>query len=204
MNTEKQSFLFVGNHVALDFVNTQMIVKGKLTDLLETFEDLVSWLVQAKLWSKAESERVSSRFNPEQTTSLLEQGKRFRAALRVMAERITTRKPITDSAVADINHILSLRPGYPQVVRIKRGFERRFHSPAVQAESVLVPIAEAASDLLCEIDFALIKKCANAACILYFYDTTKNHRRNWCSMQLCGNRMKVAAFFQRMREGKQS
>lgn len=203
MNTEKRSFLFLGNHLALDFVNTQMIVKGKLTDLLENIEDLVSWLVQARLLSKAESERVSSHFNREQTTSFLEQAKGFRATLRVMAERITTHKPIPDSAVADINHILSLRPGYPQVVRIKRGFERRFHSPAAQAESVLVPIAEAASDLLCEIDFALIKKCANAACILYFYDTTKNHRRNWCSMQLCGNRMKVAAFFQRMRKNKQ-
>ena len=204
MNRERQFFLFVGNHVALDFVNTQMIVKGKLTELLENFEDLVSWLVQAKLWSKVESERISSRFNPEQTTSLLEQAKRFRAALRVMVERITTHKPIPHSAVADINYILSLRPGYPQVVRIKNGFERRFHSPVAPAESVLVPIAEAASDLLCKIDCALIKKCANAACILYFYDTTKNHRRNWCSMQLCGNRMKVAAFFRRMRKSKQS
>jgi predicted RNA-binding Zn ribbon-like protein len=29
--------------------------------------------------------------------------------------------------------------------------------------------------------------CKNQACILYFYDTTKNHRRNWCSMGICGN-----------------
>ncbi|MBH0192038.1 MAG: hypothetical protein HP492_09850 [Nitrospira sp.] len=59
--------------------------------------------------------------------------------------------------------------------------------------------AEAAGNLLCRADFALIKKCGNPACILYFYDTTKNHTRNWCSMQVCGNRMKVAAHYWRNR-----
>ncbi|WP_428243533.1 CGNR zinc finger domain-containing protein [Gynuella sp.] len=31
-------------------------------------------------------------------------------------------------------------------------------------------------------------------CTLVFLDTTKSHRRRWCSVVLCGNRMKVAAF----------
>ncbi len=202
MNEARQPFLFVGNHLALDFVNTQMIVKGTPTDLLESFEDLVSWVVEAKLLSKPEVESIGAELDREETISLLQQAKRLRTTLRVMAERIATRKAIPDSVIAVLNEILSLRPGYPQLVRTKRGFERHFHSPAAQPQTLLVPIAEAASDLLCLIDFALIKKCANAACILYFYDTTKNHRRNWCSMQLCGNRMKVAAFFQRKRRRK--
>ena len=202
MNEARQPFLFVGNHLALDFVNTQMIVKGTPTDLLESFEDLVSWVVEAKLLSKSEAESIGAELDREETISLLEQAKRLRTTLRLLAERIATRKAIPDSVIAVLNEILSLRPGYPQLVRTKKGFERHFHSPAAQPQTLLVPIAEAASDLLCLIDFALIKKCANAACILYFYDTTKNHRRNWCSMQLCGNRMKVAAFFQRKRRRK--
>jgi predicted RNA-binding Zn ribbon-like protein len=32
---------------------------------------------------------------------------------------------------------------------------------------------------------------------LYFYDTTKNHTRRWCSMTGCGNRAKAAAFYER-------
>lgn len=202
MNEARQPFLFVGNHLALDFVNTQMIVKGTPTDLLESFEDLVSWVVEAKLLSKSEAESIGAELDREETISLLEQAKRLRTTLRLLAERIATRKAVPDSVIAVLNEILSLRPGYPQLVRTKKGFERHFHSPTAQPQTLLVPIAEAASDLLCLIDFALIKKCANAACILYFYDTTKNHRRNWCSMQLCGNRMKVAAFFQRKRRRK--
>jgi predicted RNA-binding Zn ribbon-like protein len=53
-------------------------------------------------------------------------------------------------------------------------------------------------------DLTLIKKCKNPACVLYFYDTTKNHARNWCSMQLCGNREKVAAYFRRKRLNRRS
>ena len=62
----------------------------------------------------------------------------------------------------------------------------------------LVLIAVAAADLLCHGDLSLVKKCDNPRCILYFYDTTKNHARRWCSMAGCGNRMKAAAHYRRL------
>jgi predicted RNA-binding Zn ribbon-like protein len=37
--------------------------------------------------------------------------------------------------------------------------------------------------------------------VLFFYDTTKNHARRWCSMAFCGNRHKVAAHYRRQ-QGK--
>ena len=199
MRKEAQKFLFVGNHPCLDFINTQMIVKGVPTDVLESFEDLVSWLVQAKLLTHSQAHAAGAELNRKETNSLLEQAKTFRGTLRDLAERIVAHKPIPDSTITAINQLLSQRPGYPQVVRGKRGFDQRFHTAATPAHNLLVPVAEAASDLLCRADFALIKKCGNPVCILYFYDTTKNHARNWCSMQLCGNRMKVAAHYRRKR-----
>jgi predicted RNA-binding Zn ribbon-like protein len=192
-------FLFVGNHPCLDFINTQMVVKGAPTDVLESFEDLVSWLVHAKLLTQSQADSAGAELNRKETTSLLEQAKAFRVTLRGLAERIVAHKPILDSTINAINQLLSQRPGYPQLVRNEGGFEQRFHSAATPAHNLLVPLVEAACDLLCRADFALIKKCGNPACILYFYDTTKNHARNWCSMQLCGNRIKVAAHYRRKR-----
>jgi len=196
-------FLFVGNHPCLDFINTQMIVKGELTDVLIRFEDFVSWLVHAKLLTRAQSELVKKELTRREGEALFERVKMLRATLRAVAERIASRESVPDSLIKSINHFLSQRPGYPQLVRTKGGFEQRFHSIAAQADDLVAPLGEAASDLLCRADPALVKKCANAACILYFYDTTKNHGRNWCSMQLCGNRMKVAAYFQRRRNRAQ-
>ena len=193
------TFLFLGNHPCLDFINTEMIMNGKPTDVLESFDDFISWLVRANLLTNAQSEIAGAELNHKEKISLLEQAKIFRTTLRDLAARIVARKPIPVSITNIINQFLSQRPGYPQLVRRKGGFEQRFHSAAAPVHNLLVPLAEAASDLLCRADFALIKKCGNPACILYFYDTTKNHTRNWCSMQTCGNRIKVAAHYLRKR-----
>lgn len=193
------TFLFVGNHPCLDFINTQMIVNGEPTDVLESFDDFISWIVQANLLTKVQADVAGAELTHKESTLLLEQAKTFRTTLRGLAARIVARKPIPASIITVINQFLSQRPGYPQLVRRKSGFEQRFHSAAAPVQNLLAPLAEAAGDLLCRADFDLIKKCRNPACILYFYDTTKNHTRNWCSMQMCGNRIKVAAHYQRKR-----
>jgi predicted RNA-binding Zn ribbon-like protein len=192
-------FIFVGNHPCLDFINTQMIVNGEPTDVLESFDDFISWLVQANLLTNVQADVAGAELTHKERTVLLEQAKTFRTTLRGLAARIVARKPIPTSIITVINQFLSQRPGYPQLVRRKSGFEQRFHSAAAPVHNLLAPLAETAGDLLCRADFDLIKKCRNPACILYFYDTTKNHTRNWCSMQMCGNRIKVAAHYQRKR-----
>jgi predicted RNA-binding Zn ribbon-like protein len=180
-----------------------MVVRGRRTELLEECTDLINWLVRAKLLGSAEGKETAARLGRGEGERLLDDTKAFRAVLRQMVERIVTGKAIPHSAVEAINRLLSGRHGYPQLVRANGRFERRFHSTAQGVTHVLASLAEAASDLLCTSDLTLVKKCGNAACILYFYDTTKNHARNWCSMRLCGNRMKVAAFFQRKRKNAQ-
>lgn len=199
MKNGARKFLFVGNHLCLDLINTQLIVKGEPRDLLESFDDLALWLVQARLLTATQAEGAKAHLNNEEAASLLERAKTFRAMFRVVAERVAAGKAVPNSAINTMNQFLAQRPGYPELVRTKEGFKRRFHSLATQQVELLASLLEAASDLLSSGHLSLIKKCANAACILYFLDTTKNHTRNWCSMQLCGNRMKVAAHYQRSR-----
>lgn len=199
MRKQRRLFLFVGNHPCLDFVNTQMIVKGAPTDTLESFEDLVSWLMQAKLLTASQATVVKGELNHEGVVSLFKQAQTLRAAFRVVAERVAAGRSIPDSAIDTINQVLAQRTGYTELVRTEEGFKRRFHSLATRQVELLASLLESASDLLSSSRLCLIKRCANAACILYFLDTTKNHTRNWCSMQTCGNRMKVAAHYRRKR-----
>jgi predicted RNA-binding Zn ribbon-like protein len=39
--------------------------------------------------------------------------------------------------------------------------------------------------------------CANPNCRAVFFDNSKNRSRKWCSMQTCGNQLKVRAFRER-------
>ncbi|HMH76372.1 MAG TPA: CGNR zinc finger domain-containing protein, partial [Candidatus Udaeobacter sp.] len=62
---------------------------------------------------------------------------------------------------------------------------------------VLTPIARAIADLVVSSQSVEIRKCANPRCVLYFRDRSRTRRRRWCSMAVCGNRMKVAAHVRR-------
>jgi predicted RNA-binding Zn ribbon-like protein len=75
---------------------------------------------------------------------------------------------------------------------------RRWTTP----DRLLQPIAETISDLICNADFRLVRRCDGDGCILRFYDRTKTHARRWCSMAVCGNRAKAAAHRARMARGK--
>lgn len=44
-----------------------------------------------------------------------------------------------------------------------------------------------------------IRRCAGAACVLYFYDTSRGGVRRWCSMETCGNRAKASRHYARAR-----
>ncbi len=200
MKKEVQRFLFVGNHPCLDLINTQLIVKGEPRDLLESVDDLSLWLMQARLLTASQAKITKVHLHNEEGASLLERAKTLRATLRIVVERVAAGKAVPDSAIDATNQLLAQRPGHTLLVRTKEGIKRRFHSLATQQVELLAPLLESASDLLSSGRLCLIKKCANAACILYFLDTTKNHTRNWCSMQMCGNRMKVAAHYRRSRD----
>ena len=62
--------------------------------------------------------------------------------------------------------------------------------PAVMAAANLLDLLAEAPDR--------IRKCQNPACVLWFFDTTRNRTRRWCSMAVCGNRAKARRHYDRV------
>jgi predicted RNA-binding Zn ribbon-like protein len=60
------------------------------------------------------------------------------------------------------------------------------------------PIVDATAELLAETDRSRIRKCES--CVVHFFDISKKGSRRWCSMNICGNKLKVAAYQRRKRE----
>ncbi|MEU6577856.1 CGNR zinc finger domain-containing protein [Streptomyces sp. NPDC046805] len=46
-----------------------------------------------------------------------------------------------------------------------------------------------------------LRPCANPECRRFLLDRSKSNKGRWCSMALCGNRMKARRHYQRTREG---
>ena len=79
-------------------------------------------------------------------------------------------------------------------------FERYARPTDFAPLRLLAPLADSASELLCGGDASRVHRCGNPKCVLYFYDTTRNRRRRFCTPEGCGNRVKAAARYRRSRE----
>ena len=63
--------------------------------------------------------------------------------------------------------------------------------------SVLWHIALSAGELLTSSELSLVKKCDGRNCGWLFVDSSKNHSRRWCSMDVCGARAKMRTLYAR-------
>ena len=172
-----------------------MRVTEEVVDLLQSDKDVLSWLKQAGFPAPAirgETDRVA----------LLNSARTLRDSVRsLVAKRKTGRRG--DPSI--LNRFLAAGRSYPQLVW-KKSTALAIHTVRRQEtpESILAPVAEAAADLLAAADFDLVKHCEDKTCLLWFSDQTRSHHRRWCSMELCGNRHKVAAYRKRSRQQRPS
>jgi predicted RNA-binding Zn ribbon-like protein len=96
-----------------------------------------------------------------------------------------------------INETLRVTEGYDQLEWVGTGWRLGFFAKHQALEWLLAAIARSGAELIAEGSRNGLQQCSNPNCQLLFYDDSRTHRRKWCSMALCGNRSKVAAFARR-------
>ncbi len=190
---DASEFYLIGNNLSLDFINTEAVADGKPLDLIGETESFLRWTKVVELLEDAQIVKLREKSSDRKLLEIVE----FRKVLREMFVDLAQGKTIKNGEIERINEQLKKQNGYSALEKNEDGLAKRFHAGYTELLQLLVPIAESAADLLIYGDVSLLKKCENPNCILYFYDTTKNHRRRWCSMAGCGNRAKAAAFYQR-------
>jgi predicted RNA-binding Zn ribbon-like protein len=191
----RPDFVFIGEHPAVDFANTLVVDHDAPRDLLASWPDVVAWLSQAGLTAG-----IDLTLTPAAETRGLKSVVEFRAAWEKVLAALVSGGKVSDAFLERLNGHLA--PGtFHEIVR--RHGKKEFHvsrsTPDLHGDKLaLYLIARQVADFLATAHLPYLHRCANtASCVLYFYDTTKNHRRQWCSVATCGNRHKVAQFRQR-------
>ena len=163
----------------------------------------MAWAAAADLLEKSKAEKlVAKRNGRADGVAAFAQATNFRKVLREMFADLAGGFAVKKAAIAAINAQIQNQSGAIEIRQTENGFEKMFRADFREPRQLLAPIAESAADLLCYGNPAFLKKCESDECVLYFYDTTKNHTRRWCSMAVCGNRAKAAAFYRRQKERK--
>ncbi|MGC2194886.1 MAG: ABATE domain-containing protein [Terriglobales bacterium] len=194
----KSGFLFLGNHLVLDFLNTRPIVDGAPVELLPDVSALLRWFQLADLLSPRQAAHLDKQWaNSLRTRRTLQALREFREKLRTQTLAWEHSGVIQRSTIGDLNWLMARHPmgmsltGHGRAWTIAPSFEAR------DPEDFFAPLAHSAAVLFSTADHRRVRKCAS--CVLHFQDISKKGTRRWCSMQLCGNRLKVAAYAARKR-----
>lgn len=177
MAVDLLAFPFIGGRATLNFVGT--LGKRSTTQLerLRTPEDLARWAELAGLGS------ISA------DATDLEAAKSLREALYALVLSALGRAPARPADVKLVNKWAALDTPAPALA-IRSGALHR-NDPAPTASAVLAAIARDGVELLTGPEAASIRECEDPTCTLLFVDTSRSHRRRWCSMNVCGARNKM-------------
>jgi len=163
-----------GEPLALDLVNTELAPDGTVVDLLATAESARSWAAAAGLTGTLDEAGLGAlRLARSAVRDALEG--RGTAPLNAVLGKGRVRLSVSD-ALAPARTLQTGEPAW---------------QPAVLAAANLLDLLETAPDR--------VRPCANPDCMLWFFDTTRNGTRRWCSMAVCGNRMKARRHHDRVK-----
>lgn len=197
------AFVFVGERLWLDFVNTDDLRRGVRIDVLRDFDALVQWLGATGILDGERAAGIARRAEqqPAGAAAALVDARRVRAALRNLAERGAVVEKARADALAEINRVLGRSAGTRRVEFSDDGAFRQSFVPVGDAfAGLMIPVVESAAEALVNDELVRVRRCADGRCPRVFFDSTRNGRRRWCDMATCGNRAKAARFRARERD----
>jgi predicted RNA-binding Zn ribbon-like protein len=181
-----------GEPLALDLVNTRPASADGRTDLLDTPERLASWL-------ELEADRLGAEAGgavPTEADLAAVHAVRAHTDAAVHA-LLHGRKP----PAAALRALIDAQRAAPAVRELAWDGDavtatlRRTGPLGVRLAALL---AEAAADLLTDPAVGRLRECEADDCVALFLPA--HPRRRWCSPARCGNRARVARYYQRHKQ----
>lgn len=191
-------FFFVGHALALDLVNTEIVVRGRARDLLTTPADVLRW------WQAAGRHHSQLPQVVVQGAATIDLAATFtalttlRSTLRGLFSAAADQRSAAAADLAALNAVLGQAApalqddGQGRMIQI-------YHLVINPVHPLVITVALEARALLTTSDLARLHRCGNERCVLLFYDTTKSATRRWCSLG-CMDRARSHRRYQEARQ----
>jgi predicted RNA-binding Zn ribbon-like protein len=199
---------FIADALGLDLLNsTGPTGSLAVVDHLEDGPALLSWLSQAGIGPGAALGTRWLDSTPSELDRVAAEVRRLREWFRQFVHTHMG-QPLAAahlSELAQLNAILEAQGKYHRIVAsdaARAPLEMKSFTPWRSPDSLLVAVADAVAQVVCEVDFTRIRACEQPNCGLLFVDHSRGPGRRWCRMKVCGNRSKQASWRGRSRGGK--
>lgn len=183
----------VGGRLALDYANTSSGRESREhLEHLQTPGDLLAWARHARLWP-------SERSPPDEgeVEQLFVSALALREAIHAIGLACATGRQPDPRALAELTALHGATLLAAELAPRQGAYAWHWPRAATAFAALLGPIALSAVTLLQADELNRVKQCGGRHCGWLFYDATKNRRRRWCEMSVCGNRAKQHRLRQR-------
>lgn len=202
--TTAANIKLIGERLCLDFVNTvDARLRQDAPSYINSYADLLTWGEHAEVIS---SDTVTSLLqeateHPNVAAATFAQAVALREAMyRVFYAVVEGIAPQT-ADLDIINLALGAAMAQTRLIPTADGFIWDWPEHDRALDQMLWPLVRDAAELITSGDLALVRECqSDSGCGWLFVDTSKNHRRRWCSMEECGNKAKVRRFRTRRKD----
>jgi len=188
--SDANPFEWSGGHPALDLVNTlDERPSPSPIENLATYRDLTRFAALAGLVDRRTAARLQQLGNTG--SHIAKRARKLREHLHGVLAAAHSRHPARQSDLdALAAAIQAAHAARTLVASASPGLANRRWSPTLAREIPLHACSLAIERLLVDEQRKRIRKCGASDCDVYYLDTSKGHRRQWCSMKGCGNREK--------------
>ncbi|MGB7872955.1 MAG: ABATE domain-containing protein [Anaerolineales bacterium] len=189
-----------GGILCLDFTNTLYGHANPIHEYLMDYRDVVLWSRHVGILDPDKAENLLSEWEqiPVKFEAVFRRTIQLRETLyRIFASLAHDESPQNDD-ITRLHQAWLENETHSQLVRTGSGFELEWEDGDA-IESMLWPITRSAVELLTSDELKRVKQCGR--CDWLFVDRSRNRSRRWCSMNACGNRIKMARRYEREKQG---
>jgi len=190
MRSSAAPIKLLGGRLSVDFVNATP------TNVELSWEKLIHFLEETRIVSAERGVQLLalSHSDPQAAERLLAKAQRLSFALRKAFAAMLRKHRIDREWIEPVNEILRITEGHDELIIEDGNFRIEFIAREGGLDWLLAAVARSGAEIIADGPGARLRLCANPHCGLFFCDKSRTHRRRWCSMSVCGNRSKVAAF----------
>lgn len=205
-DTPEMPFELSGGSLCLDCANT---VYRRPTahpqERLTSYADLVRWSRQAGIVTDLEARRLiqEATHQPTAAATVLERAMALRETIYRIFSAVAHKCLPQAEDLATLNAMLTQALPLLRIIPTAGGFTWDWTRREEVLDDMFWPVVRSAADLLTSQELEAVRECMARDCGWLFIDRSRNRKRQWCDMKVCGNREKVRRYHERRKAGSE-
>jgi predicted RNA-binding Zn ribbon-like protein len=191
----------LGGRLCLDFANTVDPRYGDHPhEFLASYADLAGWARHAGAVGANDERRLldQAQRHPADADTAFTSALTLRDQLHRIFSSVAAGSTPDPGDLDELERAHADAMAQAQLVPSAGGYRWDWDEDVGRLDRMLWAVARDATDLLTTGRLERIRECPGAdGCGWLFYDTSRNGKRRWCSMEVCGNRSKGRRHYQR-------